>query len=32
MSNFAFLQAECPDLYRTDRRVEEYLQTDLHSL
>lgn len=31
MSNFAFLQAEWPDLYRTARRVEEYLQSDPRS-
>ena len=31
MSNFTFLQAEWPDLYRTARRVESYVQSDPRS-
>ncbi|MCB0214244.1 MAG: DEAD/DEAH box helicase family protein, partial [Anaerolineae bacterium] len=31
MSNFAFLKTEWPDLYRSARRVEEYVQSDPRS-
>ncbi len=31
MSNFAFLQTEWPEIYRSARRVEEYLQSDPRS-
>lgn len=31
MSNFAFLQAEWPELYQTARRVEQYVQSDPRS-
>jgi len=31
LSNFAFLQTEWPDVYRSARRVEEYVQSDPRS-